>query len=116
MTSPNENATPASNGNKLDGVDGNGNALFYRVAAMFYDAHMFGLSKDYAYPEGSNTTASLLNHGTSLAKLLTRKQKLADGNDYDIWDCVFTITKWVLSQDVHINDAEVNSVNHKAAP
>lgn len=111
---PNINATPESNADKLDGVDGSGNPLNFRQAAMFFDARMFGLPKDYAFPEGANTTSSLLNHGTSLAKLLTRKQKLADGNDYDLWDCIFTITKYVLSQNIHINDNEINSVNHKA--
>ena len=56
-----------------------------------------------------------LGVGPLLAGLdgLTRKQTLADGNDYDLWDCVFTITKWVLAQDPHINDDEINSVNYK---
>lgn len=116
MTSPDPNAgaTPASNADKLDGTDGNGNALKYRLAAMLYVARMFGLGTDYAFPEGPNVTPSALNHLTTLAKLLTRKQKLADGNEYDIWDCIFTITKWVLTQNPHINDDELNSVGHKA--
>ncbi|WP_136244751.1 hypothetical protein [Mycobacterium intracellulare] len=113
MTSPNVNASPESVANELDGIDGNGNELPFRKVAMFYDAHMFGLPTDYAFPEGSNETASAVNHITSLAKLLTRKQKLADGNDYDAWDCLFTITKYVLSQAPHINDNEVLSVNYK---
>jgi hypothetical protein len=116
MSDPNIAATPVSNADKLDGLDSSGNELFNRKAALFYDAHMFGLAKDYAFPEGSNTTASLLDHGTSLAKLLTRKQTLADGNDYDIWDCVFTIAKSIVAANPHINDNEVNSVNYKAAP
>jgi hypothetical protein len=111
---PNANATPQSVADSIAGTDGNGNELPYAVAAMLYDAHMLGLGKDYAFPEGSNTSSSRLDHITTLAKLLTRKQTLADGNDYDLWDCVFTCAKWVLSQNVHINDDEVNSVNYKA--
>lgn len=114
MTDPNVNATPQSVADSIAGTDGNGIQLGYRVAAMLYDAHMFGLPKDYAFPEGPNTSSSLLDQGTTLAKLLTRKQKLADGNDYDLWDAVFTCAKWVLSQNIHINDNEVNSVNYKA--
>ncbi len=113
MTDPNVNATAETVSDKLDGINIDGQALGYRRAAMFYNAYMFGLSKDYAFPEGSNTSPSLLDQGASLAKLLTRKQTLADGNDYDLWDCVFTITKWVLSADPHINDDEINSVNYK---
>lgn len=112
MGNPNVAASAVSNADKLDGTDGNGTPLPYRIAAMFYTAHMFGLSKDYAFPEGPNATASLLNHGTSLAKLLTRKQKLADGNEYDLWDCVFTIAKSVVAANPHINDDEVLSVNY----
>ncbi len=113
MTDPNVNATAQTVSDKLDGTNNDGQLLGYRRAAMFYDANMFGLSKDYDFPEGPNTSPSMLDQGTSLAKLLTRKQTLADGNNYDLWDCVFTITKWVLSQDVHINDDEINSVNYK---
>lgn len=114
MTDPNVNATPESNADKLDGTDANGNALPFRIAAMFYEANLFGLSTDYAFPEGPNATPSLLNHGTSLAKLLTRKKTLADGNQYDLWDAVMTIAKWVVAANPHINDDEPNSVNHKA--
>ena len=111
----NAGATPESNADKLDGTVG-GAALKNRLVAMFYDAHMFGRARDYAFPEGSNTSPSLLDHGTSLAKLLTRTQKLSDGNDYDLWDAVFTIAKYVLSVDPHINDDEVLSVNHAKKP
>lgn len=113
MTSPNVNASPESVANELDGIDGNGNELPFRKVAMFYDAHMFGLPIDYAFPEPANESASMCDHAASLAKLLTRTQKLADGNDYDAWDCLFTITKYVLSQAPHINDNEVLSVNYK---
>jgi hypothetical protein len=109
----NENADPRTVSDKLDGLDdASGQAQPNRLAAMLYTAHMFGLPKDYAFPEGANVSPSMLDHVTTLAKLLTRKQKLADGNEYDLWDCVFTITKYVLSQAPHINDDEVNSVNH----
>lgn len=113
MTDPNVNATPQSVADSISGTDGTGTALGYMITAMLYDGHMFGLGKDYAFPETSNTSASLLDKATTLAKLLTRKQTLADGNDYDLWDCVFTCAKWVLSQNIHINDNEVNSVNYK---
>lgn len=113
MTDPNVNATAETVSDKLDGLDLAGQILGYRKAAMFYNANMFGLSKDYAFPEGSNTSPSLLDQATSMAKLLTRKQTLADGNDYDLWDCVFTIAKWVVAQNPHINDDEINSVNHQ---
>lgn len=115
MTDPNVNATAQTVSDKIDGTNIDGAILGYRQAAMFYDANMFGLSKDYAFPEGSNASPSLLDQATSMAKLLTRKQTLADGNDYDLWDCVFTITKWILAQNPHINDDEINSVNHKGA-
>lgn len=104
--------------NAMAGNSGPGTpALPYMLVARLFDAHMFGLSTDYAYPEGPNVTAAKYDDITTLAKLLTRKQKLADGNDYDLWDCVFTCAKWVLSQNPHINDNEVNSVNYtKPAP
>ncbi|OBJ69081.1 hypothetical protein [Mycobacterium sp. 1274756.6] len=113
MADPNIDATAQTVSDKLDGTNNDGQVLGYRRAAMFYDANMFGLSKDYAFPEGSNTSPSVLDQATSLAKLLTRKQTLADGNDYDVWDCIFTLTKWVLAQDPHINDDEINSVNYR---
>ena len=100
--------------NAMNGSDGTA-ALPYALVAILYDAHMFGLGKDYAYPESSNTTSSRYDQLTTLAKLLTRKQTLADGNDYDVWDCVFTIAKWVVKNDLTINDDEVLSVNHKPA-
>jgi hypothetical protein len=114
MTNPNVNATPESVASQIDGIDGNGNPLGYRQVAMFYTANMFGLPKDYAFPEGPNVTPSELNHAASLAKLLTRTHKHLDGNTYDAWDCLQTITKYVLAQNIHINDNEPNSVNHKA--
>jgi hypothetical protein len=98
--------------NDANGVDSNGTALPYAQVAMFYDGNMFGRSKDYAYPEASNTSSSRWDQITSMAKLLTRTQTLADNNDYDLWDCVFTIAKWVVQQNPHINDNEVLSTNY----
>jgi len=118
MADPNANATAVSNADKLDGKDSNGNPLYYRIAAMFYDARMFGLSggkAPYAYPEPANASSSVLDQVTSLAKLLTRKQTFIDGNSYDVFDMLATTTKWILAQNPHINDNEVNSVNYKPA-
>ena len=98
--------------NALNGTDGT-NALPYALVAMLYDANLLGLDKDYAYPEGSNTTASRYDQLTTLAKILTRTHTHADGNTYDIWDAVQTILKWVLEQAPTINSTEVNSVNFK---
>jgi hypothetical protein len=109
----NENASPESVANELDGIDGNGGTLPWRQVAMFFEANMFGLSKDYAFPEGPNATPSMPNHATSLAKLLTRKHTMSDGNSYDALDCLWTITKSVLAANPHINDDEPLSVNYK---
>lgn len=102
--------------NALNGNSGPGSpALPYALVARFYDCHMFGRSKDYAYPEGPNVTSSRLDSITSLDKNIDRTALLADGNDYDIFDMARTITKWVLSQNIHINDDEPLSVNYKGA-
>lgn len=98
--------------NALNGSDG-AKALPWALAAMLYDANMFGLSKDYAYPESPNTTASRYDQITTLAKLLTRTHKHADGNSYDLFDGIQTIVKSVLAASPHINDDEKNSVNYK---
>jgi hypothetical protein len=100
--------------NAINGNSGPGSpALPYALVARFYDANLFGRNKDYAYPEGSNVSASRLDSITSLDKLLTRTHKHADGNDYDLWDAIQTLVKYVLTQNVHINDNEPNSVNYK---
>lgn len=101
----------AANGNSGPGSP----ALPYALAAMLYDANLLGLSKDYAYPESSNVSSSRWDQITTLAKVLTRTHTHADGNTYDIWDAVQTILKWVLTQNVHLNDDEVDSVNYKPA-
>jgi hypothetical protein len=97
----------------VSGTDQNGNGLSYAEVAFLYDAHLLGLSKDYAFPEGGNVSFSRLDAITTLAKILSRTHSHSDGNDYDVWDAIQTILKWVLQQDVHINDNEVNSVNYK---
>jgi hypothetical protein len=111
MTDPNAGASPQSVADSLSGSDGNGDALSYALVAMLYNANLLGLDKDYAYSEGSNTSASRLDQITTLAKILTRTHLHADGNTYDIWDAVQTILKWVLVQDLAVNNGEVNSVN-----
>jgi len=101
--------------NALNGNSGPGSpALPYALVARFYDGNLFGRNKDYAYPVGPNVTASRLDSITSVDKLLTRTHKHVDGNDYDLWDAVQTLVKYVLTENVHINDNEPNSVNYKA--
>ena len=98
--------------NNMNGSSGTA-ALPYALVAMLYDANIFGLGKDYAYPEISNTTSSRYDQITTLAKLLTRKTKLADGNSYEPLDMAADqCAKWVLAQNIHINDDEINSVNY----
>jgi len=113
MTDPNINASPESVADQVAGTDGNGGALSYEEAACFYQSNMFGLGKDYAFPQGAYTTTALTDKATSLAKLLTRlTTPLADGNVYDVHDMLRTCTKWVLSQNVNINNDEPNAVNY----
>lgn len=114
MTDPNAGATPESVADQIAGTDANGNPLPYEKSASFYGARMFGLPIDYAFPQGSYVSTALTDHATGLNKLLTRLTlPLADKNVYDAWDMLYTITKWILAQDVHINDDEIHSVNYK---
>lgn len=113
MTDPNADATAESVADSISGTDGSGNALSYDEVAMLYAANILGLSKDYAFAEGSNTSPSEIDHVTTLAKVLTRTHTHADGNTYDIWDAAQTILKWVLQQDLTINNDEVDSINYK---
>lgn len=99
--------------NALNGTDGT-KALPWSLVARFYDSNLFGRNKDYAFPEGSNTSSSRLDSITSLDKLWTRTRKMADGNEYDAHDALFTILKSVLAANPHINDDDPNSVNYKA--
>jgi hypothetical protein len=109
MTSPDQDVANHLNGNTGAGSP----ALPEALVAMLYDANLLGLSKDYAYKEGSNVTSSRYDQLTTLAKVLTRTHKHSDGNDYDIWDAVHTLLKIGLAANPHINDDEVNSVNYK---
>jgi hypothetical protein len=100
----------------FDGMNGlgiNNRGLSYAEVAFLYDAHLFGLGKDYAFPEGANVSYSRLDAITTLAKIFTRMHSHADGNDYDGFDALHTILKYVLAQDPHINDDEPLSVNYK---
>lgn len=97
--------------NLMNGAGATG-ALPEALVAMLYPANIFGLSKDYAYKEGANTSASRYDQITTLAKVLTRTHIDADGNEYDIWDAVQIILKWVLAQDPTIASTEVNSVTY----
>lgn len=106
-----EDVDNAAQGNSGPGTP----ALPYALVARFYDCHMFGRAVDYAYPEGSNVSASRWDGITSIDKNLDRTAKLADNNDYDVFDMLRTCTKWVLSQNVHINDDEPLSANYKGA-
>lgn len=101
--------------NALNGSDGN-KALPWSLVARFYRGNLFGRNKDYAFPVGAHTTSSRLDSVTSLDKLLTRTHLHADGNEYDAWDALQTIVKYVLAQSPHINDNEANSVNYKKTP
>jgi hypothetical protein len=114
MSDPNVFATPQSVADSLSGTDGNGNQLPWAKVAFLYNANLLGLGSDYAFPEGSNESSSRLDQITTLAKILSRTHTHADGNTYDAWDALHTILKWVLAQNVHINDDEKHSVNYKA--
>ena len=102
--------------NAANGLSPDGKALPYALVARFYDAHMFGRAVDYAFPEGSNVSPSRWDGITSLDKHLNRTAKLADGNDYDLYDMIRTIAKSVVLANPHINDDEPLSVNYKGAP
>lgn len=101
--------------NAGSGIDGNGAALSYALVARFYDGHMFGRAVDYRFPEGPNVSSSRWDSITSLDKNLDRTAPLADGNDYDVYDMLRTITKSILQANLHINDDEPLSVNYKGA-
>lgn len=85
------------------------------LAAMLYDANLFGLSVDYAYTEGSNVTAARWSQITTLTKLLTRTHTHVDGNRYDAWDCLQTIVKYILTVAPDINAGEKNAVKRPPA-
>ena len=114
-TDPNANADAQTVADQIAGTDDNGNALPDCIVARLYAANLLGLSRDYAFPEGPNTTPSKIDDITTLAKVLTRTHTHADGNTYDLFDGINTIVKWILAQDPTINNNEKNSVNFKAS-
>lgn len=86
-------------------------AFPYALSAMLYEANLLGLNKDYAHPEGPNTSASRWDQITTMSKVLTRTHTHADGNTYDLFDAVNTILKYILTLAPTINNDEPNSVN-----
>lgn len=95
--------------NQMAGGPPGGPAYPEALAAMLYDSDLFGLGIDYAYKEGSNTTAARYSQITTLTKLLTRTRKHVDGNSYDAWDCLQTIVKYILTVAPDINKDEKNN-------
>lgn len=91
-------------------------ALPEALVAFLFEAHMFGLSKDYAYPVTPQVQNARWDQITTLAKIFGRKKTFADGNQYDVWDAIMTIAKSIVLANPHINDDEALSVNHKAKP
>lgn len=87
---PNANASAASVSDKLDGLV-NGQPLPYELVAMLEPSHIFGLGSSYPQPEGPNTTASVMDKVTTLAKVLTRTYIASDGKTYDVFDAVMTV-------------------------
>lgn len=101
--------------NAFNGNTGPGTAaLPYMLVARLYDGNLFGLQKDYAYPEGPNVTPSKYDDITTMSKLTTRTHTHIDGNTYDLFDGIQTIVKSILATNKTINDDEINSVNYKA--
>jgi hypothetical protein len=85
MSDPNINASARSVSDKLDG-EVNGQQLNYRLMALLHECSIGSLRNGdgtYPYPEGPNTSSSLLDGFTTLAKIVARTNK----ND-DLWDAV----------------------------
>jgi hypothetical protein len=97
MTDPNINATAQSVADQLAGTDGNSNALPYRLTALLQPSQVFSLGSTYPYPEGPNTTPSVFDQVTTLAKVLTRTWVGPDGKTYDLFDAVMTLLDAHLS-------------------
>jgi hypothetical protein len=114
---PNDAAGPADIANKFDGVDGStGKALQYRLYAWGYEAHPYGLSVDYAYPEGQNVSASLGDAATSLAKLFGRKKTLQNKAQHDAWDMLVVAAKAALRTYPDLMKDEVLSPDYVKPP
>lgn len=89
---PNANASAASVSDKLDGLV-NGQPLDYELVALLEPSEPFGLATTYPHPEGPNTTSSMMDKITTLAKVLTRTYKASDGKTYDLFDMLALLTE-----------------------
>ncbi|MDY0113714.1 MAG: hypothetical protein RBS21_05495 [Corynebacterium sp.] len=99
---PNINATAQSVSDKLDGT-ADGSPLPYRAVALLHPSEIFSLSGTvagvtaYPYPEGPNTSTSILDGFTTLAKILGRTYVASDGKTYDVFDMLATLLEKSLS-------------------
>lgn len=93
MVNPNIDASPASVSDKLDG-QASGSQLSYRLMALLHESTIFSLRNgdgSYPYPEGPNTSSSLLDGFTTIAKIVGRTYKASDGRVYDVFDILATL-------------------------
>jgi hypothetical protein len=107
LSDPNIHATAQSVSDKLDGeIDGT--ALPYRLMALLQECSIGSLRNGdgtYPYPEGPNTSSSLLDGFTTLAKIIARTNK---GDD--IWDAVMK-----TRDEVAVLSAQVAALVAKAS-
>lgn len=98
MSDPNANANANSIADKLDGQV-NGQPLSYDVVTMLTPGTVFGL-RDGTYPqgEGPNSSSSLIDKVTTLAKILSRTYVASDGKTYDLWDATMTLLEAQLKK------------------
>ena len=103
---PDANASPQSIADKMDGQV-NGQPLPYDLVDLLRKSKIFSLRNgDYPYPEGENVSPSFIDHANTDAKVIARTYVASDGREYDLWDAVMTILKWVLIQDATVNANE----------
>lgn len=96
----NENATPKTVSDKLDGLDdATGNRLPYRLTALMLPSTVFSLRPggNYPYTEGPNVSASLVDQVVTLAKVLARTYIASDGKTYDVFDMLATLLEAELA-------------------
>jgi hypothetical protein len=95
MTTPDPNAGAVASTvmNALAGIDDEtGEQLAFDLVAFLQPSQRFSLQgtapgvTPYPFPEGPNQSSSALDKLTTLAKILTRTYKAADGNVYDVFD------------------------------
>ena len=99
MSDPNANASAQSVADKLDG-EVNGQALSYRLMALLHECSIGSLRNgdgSYPYPEGPNTSSSLLDGFTTLAKIFARTNK---GDDP--WDAIMKTRDEVNALSVQV--------------